>query len=118
MARLSWPGYLHTEINVSLYESSVFVGCGGGVVCSGRDSSMAYCDRCDFEHSIHRCSSYLRPVKSPSNDTADCVQGPVTVYTGNQLRFTGSQHYPLIASQRYKTKQDVSSAICAVGIRA
>ena len=86
------------------------------MVCSGRGLSTAYCDRCDFNHSVYHCSSYLLPDVSTSNDTAECVQGPVTVYTGNQLSFTGL-HYPLIyiAPQRYTTKRDSSSAIPAAG---
>jgi len=73
----------------------VCVGCGDGVVCNGPDSSTAHCDRCDFDHLTHHCSYYLLDAHTAISDTAQCVQGPVIVYTGTQLSFTGS-HCPVI----------------------
>ena len=64
------------------------VGCGEGLVCRGQNSATAYCGRCDFNRSVSHCRSYLLTDSSPSNET-HCTQGPVVVYTGTQLSFTG-----------------------------
>jgi len=68
--------------------TSTCLGCGQGEVCSSDNASTAYCDQCDFESSLYQCGSYLRTDKPSTNET-ECVQGPVVVYTGTQLGFTG-----------------------------
>jgi len=64
------------------------LGCGRGEVCSSDNAATAYCDQCDFDSSLYQCGSYLLTEKPQTNET-ECVQGPVVVYSGTQLSFTG-----------------------------
>jgi len=64
-------------------------GCGQGELCDSVNAATAHCDQCDFDHSLHQCYSYLLPPDTPTNQTECAAQGPVVVYTGTQLSFTG-----------------------------
>ena len=73
------------------------LGCGQGVVCSAESSPAAQCDRCDFDSSLNNCGSYVLPETSTNRTDTECIQGPVALYTGTHLSFTGSNvNYPLL----------------------
>lgn len=70
-------------------------GCGTGTVCPTAQSPAAYCNRCDFNRAAQQCGSFdIRSERgsgdsSTLTDSSLCLSGPITVYVGSSLEFTG-----------------------------
>ncbi len=85
---------------VSVYPPVLSPGCGSGVICPAPQSLAAFCNRCNFNRATRKCGSY-RPddvAAARAEISADvvltqegelCLTEAVTIYTGNDLTYTG-----------------------------